>query len=89
MIDLATLTGACLVARGERTAGAMTNDPDLFQAVDQAADSVGEPIWQLPAPEELREAVKGTNADLRNSTGRNGGTITAGVFLEHFVEGKP
>ncbi|AMB95246.1 leucyl aminopeptidase [Aerococcus urinae] len=89
VIDLATLTGACLVALGGRTAGAMTNNPDLLEAVDQAADSVGEPIWQLPAPEELREAVKGTNADLRNSTGRNGGTITAGVFLEHFVEGKP
>lgn len=89
VVDLATLTGACLVALGERTSAIMTNNRDLLVELNQAASDSGEPIWELPMTEDLRQKVKGTNGDLLNSAGRFGGTITAGVFLEHFVEGKP
>lgn len=67
----------------------MTNNCDLLVELNQAASDSGEPIWELPMTEDLRQKVKGTNGDLLNSAGRFGGTITAGVFLEHFVEGKP
>lgn len=89
IIDLATLTGACLVALGEQVTGAMTNNEELYKALEKSANYTGEMIWQLPMTDQLREQVKGTVGDLKNACGPYGGTITAGIFLEHFVEGIP
>ncbi|WP_025730157.1 leucyl aminopeptidase [Atopobacter phocae] len=89
IIDLATLTGASLVALGERTIGSTTNNRPLFEEIKEAGQSVGETLWEMPMTEDLRDTVKGTVGDLKNTGGRFGGMITAGIFLEHFVEGKP
>jgi leucyl aminopeptidase len=91
IVDLATLTGACMVALGDRTAGLMGNHQGWIDQVRRAADGVGEPMWPLPLPEHLRATLDSDLADLRNiSTGRYGGTLTAGLFLREFVgEGIP
>lgn len=89
IIDLATLTGACVVALGEYTTGAVTNAPDIYQGLENASLQEGELLWKLPAFQEMREMIKGDIADLNNSPGRMGGAITAGLFLEHFAEDKP
>jgi leucyl aminopeptidase len=88
IIDLATLTGACMVALGTDVAGMMTNNQALCDAVKQAADLEGEPVWQLPMFELYDEKVKSKVADIKNiGEGRWGGAITAAKFLEHFVNG--
>lgn len=90
IIDLATLTGACLVALGGDVAGAMTNDQAWLDEVKAAADICGEPIWQLPMFPEYAEQIRSKVADIKNiGDGRNGGAITAAKFLEEFVAGKP
>jgi leucyl aminopeptidase len=90
IVDLATLTGACVVALGEKIAGLMGNDDDWSKQVQQAADRAGEPVWPLPLPEAYREQVVSEVADLRNITNtRWGGTLTAGLFLEEFVGDTP
>jgi leucyl aminopeptidase len=91
IVDLATLTGACMVALGDRTAGLMGNHRGWIDQVRAAADGAGEPVWPLPLPEHLRATLDSDLADLRNiSTGRYGGTLTAGLFLREFVgEGIP
>lgn len=90
IIDLATLTGACLVALGDRTAGAMTNHDVLRQRVLDAADATGEAIWPLPFPDHLRKTIDSDIADLRNmSTSSFGGTLSAGLFLREFVDDIP
>jgi leucyl aminopeptidase len=86
IIDLATLTGACMVALGERTAGLMGNHRGWVDQIRRAADGAGEPVWPLPLPAHLRPKLDSEIADLRNiSTGRYGGTLTAGLFLREFV----
>lgn len=90
IIDLATLTGACVVALGNDVAGLMTNDQPWADAVKAAADISGEPMWQLPMFPEYGEQIKSEVADIKNvGEGRWGGAITAGKFLEEFVQGKP
>lgn len=90
IIDLATLTGACMVALGQDVAGLMANDQAWCGEVQQAADRMGERVWQLPMFEEYAELIKGTVADIKNvGEGRWGGAITAAKFLEQFVGGKP
>ncbi len=90
LIDLATLTGACVVALGNDVAGLMTNNQPWCDAVSQAAGSVGEQVWQLPMFAEYGEQIKSEVADIKNvGAGRWGGAITAGKFLEEFVDGKP
>lgn len=89
IIDVATLTGACIVALGEHTIGAVTNNEELYDELKLAADRSGEHLWLFPSFDEMREQLKGDFADLKNSTGRFGGAITAGLFLEHFAEEKP
>jgi leucyl aminopeptidase len=90
LIDLATLTGACVVALGTDIAGLMTNDQTWCDRVKASADSVGEQTWQLPMFAEFAEQIKGDVADIKNvGAGRWGGAITAGKFLEEFVQGKP
>lgn len=89
IIDMATLTGACIMALGQRTVGTVTNDDKLFDKVEEAFKTTGEQVWKLPIFEDSREKVKGDVSDIKNSTTGGAGTITAGVFLEHFVENKP
>ena len=90
IIDLATLTGACVVALGLDVAGLMTNDPAWCETVAAAAKAVGEPAWQLPMFPEYSEQIKSEVADIKNvGEGRWGGAITAAKFLEEFVNGVP
>ncbi len=90
LIDLATLTGACLVALGMDVAGLMTNEQSWCDTVQQAADTSGEQAWQLPMFKEFGEQIKSDVADIKNiGAGRWGGAITAGKFLEEFVAEKP
>jgi leucyl aminopeptidase len=86
IVDLATLTGACMVALGDRTAGLMGNHRGWVDQVRSAADSVGEPVWPLPLPGYLRSKLDSDVADLKNITsGRYGGALAAGLFLQQFV----
>jgi leucyl aminopeptidase len=90
IIDLATLTGACVVALGNDVAGAMTNDEPWCQSIFDAAKACGEQIWQLPMFKEYGEQIKSEVADIKNvGDGRWGGAITAAKFLEEFVAGRP
>ncbi len=90
MVDLATLTGACLVALGKEVAGLMTNDQALCESVAEAASTEGEPVWQLPMFELYDEKIKSKVADIRNiGDARWGGAITAAKFLENFVGDTP
>lgn len=89
IIDLATLTGACVVALGEDVTGAMTNDQAWCDAVLAAAKTCGEDVWQLPMFELYDELIKGDIGDIKNTGGRWGGAITAGKFLQRFVGNKP
>jgi leucyl aminopeptidase len=85
MIDLATLTGACVVALAHETSGLMGNDRRLIDDLKRAADRSGERVWELPLWDEYGEFMKSDIADLKNSGGRYGGAITAGWFLKQFV----
>ena len=91
IVDLATLTGACVVALGTEVAGLMTNDQPWCDAVAAAARRVGEPVWQLPMyPEIYDDMIKSEVADIKNvGEGRWGGAITAAKFLERFVGQTP
>jgi leucyl aminopeptidase len=90
IIDLATLTGACVVALGMKMAGLMGNDERWIGQVRGAADRAGEPIWPLPLPEEYRKDLDSEIADLKNITGtRGGGALTAGLFLSEFAGDVP
>ena len=85
IIDLATLTGACLVALAEFYTGAVTNNQEFYDELNKAAKEAGERIWQMPADDSFRELNKSSVADVKNTGGRLGGTITAGLFIENFV----
>jgi leucyl aminopeptidase len=85
IIDLATLTGACVVALGDRTAGLMGNQDGLIDQVRAAADAAGEGVWHLPLPSHLRSKLDSEVADLKNVGGREGGALVAGLFLREFV----
>ncbi len=90
IIDLATLTGACMIALGTDVAGLMTNDQAWCDTVKSAADSCGEPSWQLPMFAEFDEQIQSKVADIKNiGEGRWGGAITAAKFLEEFVGETP
>ncbi len=86
IVDLATLTGACMVALGDRTAGLMGNHPGWLDQVRAAADAAGEAVWPLPLPDHLRSKLDSDLADLKNITStRYGGALAAGIFLREFV----
>lgn len=89
IIDLATLTGACVVALGEEVTGAFANDQEWCDAITSAAASVGEDIWQMPMFDHYSDLLKSDVADCRNIGGRWGGAITAAKFLEKFVDETP
>jgi leucyl aminopeptidase len=85
LLDVATLTGAQLVALGARTAGVMGNDDALREAVVDAAGRAGEAMWPMPLPADLRKGLDSEVADLVNTGPREGGMLTAGLFLQEFV----
>jgi leucyl aminopeptidase len=89
LIDLATLTGACVVALGEEITGVFANDQSWADAVQSAAKTVGEKTWQMPMDELFADLLKSDVADCKNVGPRWGGAITAAKFLEKFVSGKP
>lgn len=89
IVDLATLTGACVVALGEDVAGAMTNDQSWCDQVLAAAKATGENLWQLPMFDFYDDLIKGDVGDIKNTGGRWGGAISAAKFLQRFVGGKP
>jgi leucyl aminopeptidase len=89
IIDLATLTGAIMVALGAHAIGVMSNDDGLCERVLRAGEASGERAWRMPLWEPYQEMVKSHIADVRNSTGRAGGAITAAAFLSNFVGDYP
>ncbi len=90
IVDLATLTGACLVALGEEITGLMSNNTELADAVLAAAEDAGEKMWRMPLEKRYKSMIESDIADLRNiPTNRYGGSLTAGLFLEEFVDGLP
>ncbi len=89
IVDVATLTGAVSVALGDQAAGIIATDDGLAGAVKTVGEQVGERFWRLPAYEEYKEQLKSEVADLKNSGGRQGAAISAGLFIEAFVEDTP
>ena len=86
IVDIATLTGAQLVALGSRVAGVMASDDALAAGVAAASDRAGEAAWAMPLPGELRKGLDSSIADLANvSADRGGGMLVAGLFLREFV----
>jgi leucyl aminopeptidase len=85
IIDLATLTGACVVALGGFAAGLMGNDDALQAKLRSAGEATGERLWPLPLWQEYKDKIKSDVADIKNSAGREGGAITAAAFLEKYV----
>ncbi|HEY2776099.1 MAG TPA: leucyl aminopeptidase [Candidatus Binatia bacterium] len=85
IIDAATLTGACVVALGTRIAGVMGNDQRLVDKLIECGASTGETLWQLPLVEDYEEDIRSSVADIRNIGGGFAGTISAALFLRHFV----
>ncbi len=89
LIDAATLTGAVVVALGYVNAGIFANDDKMYERFKGALDKAGEKMWRLPLDEEYKESIKSTIADIVNSGGRWGGSITAAMFLKEFAEETP
>jgi leucyl aminopeptidase len=84
LLDVATLTGAQLVALGSRTAAVMGEDA-LRGDVVEAAEAAGEAMWPMPLPEDLRKGLDSEVADMVNTPPREGGMLSAGLFLQEFV----
>jgi leucyl aminopeptidase len=89
IIDVATLTGACMIALGNRYSGLMANDEALAAELLDAAAEAGEPTWRLPLPPEYHKDIESDLADLKNVGDRYGGALVAGLFLQEFVDGRP
>jgi leucyl aminopeptidase len=85
VIDLATLTGAMVIALGHTHCGVMSNSDELVAQIQRAADRAGEKIWRLPVGDEHRELMKSEVADMVNSGGRDASSLKAAAFLSHFV----
>ena len=89
VVDLATLTGACVVALGHVACGLLGNNGELVTALKQAAEQSGERAWELPTYKEYAEQLKSDIADIKNVGGRPGGTITGGLFVGKFAQNYP
>jgi len=89
MIDLATLTGAIIIALGHEYAGLFANNDELAERLIAAGKAVGEPVWRLPLGEEYDKAIKSDAADMKNVGDRAAGSITAAQFLQRFVNSVP
>ena len=89
VIDLATLTGACVVALGDDIAALFSQDDELSQSLSHAAKTSGEKMWPMPMEEKYFEGLKSVVADMKNTGPRAGGSITAALFLKQFVKETP
>jgi leucyl aminopeptidase len=89
IIDLATLTGACIVALGNDMAGMWSTDETLAAEIKTAAETAGEKFWQMPLEEKYFEGLKSQIADMKNTGPRAGGSITAALFLKQFIKDTP
>ncbi|PHV70756.1 leucyl aminopeptidase [Sporanaerobium hydrogeniformans] len=89
VIDVATLTGAALVALGTTTTAVVTNNSAFYERLQGAAAKTGETFWELPNHKDYQKLIKSEVADLKNVGGRNAGTITAGLFIGEFVKDLP
>ena len=87
MVDIATLTGACVVALGHHFTGVMGNDDALARELVQAGSDADDRAWQLPLTEDYAEQLRSNFADIANVGGRDGGAITAAAFLGRFTQG--
>ena len=87
VVDVATLTGACVIALGSHFSGLMSNDDRLAEALLEAGQRTGDPCWRLPLTEDYSEQLRSNFADLANIGGREAGAITAGAFLGKFADG--
>ena len=88
IIDVATLTGACIMALGSHASGLMSNDQSLADALLASGNNSGDRCWQLPLWPEYDQQLKSNFADVANIGGREAGTITAGCFLARFAKGQ-
>lgn len=86
VIDVATLTAACAIALGPKTAGVFTNDDHLHDVIVENGVAAGESFWRMPLTAALKEALRSPFADMKNTGERYGGAITAALFLQEFVE---
>ena len=89
MIDLATLTGAMIIALGTDYAGIFSNNDELAQRIGEASKTVAENTWRMPLPAQYEKQIESKIADIRNIGGRPGGSITAALFLQRFVNNVP
>ena len=89
IVDLATLTGAILVSLGSDVAGLFSNDDALSDNLLKAAASSGEPLWRMPMPEQYEKGIESAVADMKNIGPRYGGSITAALFIQRFVNKLP
>jgi leucyl aminopeptidase len=89
IIDLATLTGACIVALGDQVAGLMGTSQEAMEKLRKASEATGEDVWPLPLKEEYEELIKSDVADVKNAGGREAGAIQGGLFLKKFVGETP
>ncbi len=89
IVDLATLTGACIVALGDDIAGLWSTENDLAEEIKAAAELAGEKFWLMPLEEKYFDGMKSTIADMKNTGPRAGGSITAALFLKQFIKETP
>jgi leucyl aminopeptidase len=89
IVDIATLTGAAMRALGTKVAGLIGNNAGLVAQVEAAAEVTGESVWELPLERRYRDDLNSDIADIKNLGGTNAGAITAALFLDEFVAGKP
>jgi len=89
IVDLATLTGACVIALGDDIAGLWSSDQSLAAQLTQAAEMAGEKVWQMPLEEKYFEGMKSQLADMKNTGPRAGGSISAAMFLKQYVKETP
>jgi leucyl aminopeptidase len=89
MVDVATLTGAIIIALGNDYAGLFSNDDELAANLLAAAEGEGEGLWRMPMPSQYEKGIESLAADMKNVGARPGGSITAALFLQKFTNGKP
>jgi leucyl aminopeptidase len=88
-VDLATLTGAIMVALGKEYAGLFSNDDKLAAELSEAGEATGERVWRMPMDKAYDKLIESKNADMKNIGGRFGGAITAAHFIKRFVKDTP
>ena len=89
IIELSTLTGACMVALGKKICGVWTSDDDLAMQLSEVSQVTGEKSWRMPLETEYNDQLESKIADISNCGTRYGGAITAALFLQNFVDDKP